>query len=82
LVCNIVNFVLIYLLAKQNFFIRLEWSTVIKIGFCYGLIYLENHFLKGHGTWVMLAVKVPSLLIVFYIFKEAILTLYANLKRN
>lgn len=82
LICNSVNFLLIYLLAKKNYFISLDWLVVAKILLCYTAVYFINRSVIDKNIISLMLVKVVSFGVIMMIFRKSITMLYFNFKQS
>jgi O-antigen/teichoic acid export membrane protein len=82
LICNCVNFLLIYWLAKKNYFINIDWMVGGKILMCYTVVYFINRAVINESIIILMITKVISFSIILMIFKKSIITLYFNFKRS
>lgn len=82
LICNVVNFLLIYLLAKKNYFISIDWVVVMKILLCYIAVYLINQAVIDEKLLTLIIIKVIAFAAIMIIFRKSITTLYFNFKQS
>ena len=82
LICNILIFVSMYFLARKNFFIKTDWKIIGIILVSYVCIYLENMLLLPKDLLISIPIKLITILLMLYIFKNPILDVIKTMKNK
>ena len=82
LICNIIFFIAMYFLARKNFFIKTDWKILGIILTAYIIIYLENQFLLSKELIISIPVKLVTILLMLWIFKNPILGIIKTIKNK
>ncbi len=82
LLCNILIFIFMYFLARKNFFIKTDWKIIGVILISYACIYFENMFLLPKDLIVSIPIKLLTILLMLFIFKNPILNVIKTIKNK
>ena len=82
LICTIVNVVCMYFLAKRNFFISTDWKVISIIITTYLIVYLENKILMDYDFSITIPLKIITILLILFIFKNPILKTLKTIKNK
>ena len=82
LICNILIFISMYFLARQNFFIKTDWKVIGIILISYVCIYLENMLLLSKDLIISIPIKLITIVLMLFIFKKPILNVINTMKNK
>lgn len=80
LISTVVNFILMYFLARKNFYIKTDWKMIFIILIFYIFVYFENTFLLKKDLIISIPIKVLTGVFMLLIFKKSILTVIKTIK--
>lgn len=78
LVCNFINFILLYIVVKKHYYVPLNWSLMFKIFSLLTLIILISNLINSFSTYYLIIFKlsITILIITTIIFKKQLIFNY------
>lgn len=82
LICNIVIFIAMYILAKKNFFIDIDWKIIGIILISYVAVYMENILLLDKDIYTSIIIKIVTILFLILLFNKSIRRIFQLIKNK